>query len=200
MAKYPIELITLIAFLRKLPGVGTKTAERFAFQFLSWPEEDLKKVSILMNNLKENIQYCSECGCIKTANASCNFCDNPQRQTNMLCIISSPKDAYAIEETHAYKGYYHVLNNLLSPIEGKSIEERDLVKLKQRIDRRKITEVVIALDSTLEGDATSLYLKDQLSIPHLTISRLALGIPMGSSLEYIDGGTLSRAFIGRNSF
>lgn len=111
-----------------------------------------------------------------------------------------PKDAYAIEETHSFKGLYHVLGCLLSPIEGKSIEHLNLEQLKKRLEAHPIKEVIIALDSTLEGDTTSLYLKEYLLKWGLNVSRLAFGLPLGSSLDFVDGGTLARAFMGRQSF
>src|SRR5476649_428334 len=162
MSKYPLALQQLIASLKMLPGVGSKTAERFAFQLLTWQDEPLENFADVIATLKTKIHTCPACHCLMEKEV-CEFCDINKRDSSLLCIISSPKDAYAIEETHMYKGLYHVLGGLLS---------------------------------TLEGDATALYLKEQLGKSEIPVSRLALGLPMGSPLEYVDGGTLSRALTG----
>jgi len=199
MAKYPLDLIQLIAHLKKLPGVGTKTAERFAFQLLSWSEADLSSFSTLLSQVKKTITPCPECHCLMDQGA-CPFCENAKRDPAQLCIIASPRDAYAIEETGYFRGYYHVLGGLLSPIEGKMPEHLNLERLKERITKLSVKEIIIALDSTLEGDTTSLYLKEQIQAWGLPVSRLAFGIPIGSSLDFVDGGTLARALIGRQAF
>lgn len=199
MAKYPFELTQLVAYLKKLPGVGTKTAERFAFQLLDWPEAELNSLSSLLNNVKKKITQCPECHCL-TDNGVCAFCDKTRRDPAQLCIIATPRDAYSLEETGSYRGYYHVLGGLLSPIAGKTPEHLNLEHLKKRITSLQIKEIIIALDSTLEGDTTSLFLKEQIQGWGLPVSRLAFGIPIGSSLDFVDGGTLARAMTGRQSF
>jgi recombination protein RecR len=199
MAKYPFDLAQLIAFLKKLPGVGTKTAERFAFQFLNWQDGDLQAFSALCAQLKKRVTQCPDCHCL-TDNEVCPFCHNAMRDKAQLCIIASPRDAYSIEETGAYRGLYHVLGGLLSPLDGKTPEHLHLDQLKKRIAALQIKEIIIALDSTLEGDTTSLYLKEQVQEWGLPVSRLAFGIPIGSSLDFVDGSTLARAFTGRQSF
>lgn len=199
MIKYPLALQQLIASLKMLPGVGAKTAERFAFHLLTWQDEPLQEFSDHVASLKEKIGTCPQCNCL-TDLLSCEFCDTARRDPSLLCIISSPKDAYAIEETHIYRGLYHVLGGLLSPMDGRTLERLNLPQLLERISKLQIKEVIVALDSTLEGDATALYLKEQLSRLSIPVSRLALGLPVGSPLEYIDGGTLSRALTGRQAF
>lgn len=199
MAKYPSELTHLIAYLKRLPGVGTKTAERFAFQLLDWQEAELKNFSSTLFHLKEKITQCPECHCL-TSDDQCFFCHSVSRDKSQLCIVASPRDAYSIDETGAFKGLYHVLGGLLSPIDGKSPEHLNLEHLKKRIHSLQIKEIIIALDSTLEGDTTSLFLKEQIQIWGLPVSRLAFGIPIGSSLDFVDGGTLARALTGRQIF
>lgn len=199
MAKYPFDLTQLIAYLKKLPGVGTKTAERFAFQLLEWQDDELKAFSALLSHIKAKITQCPECHCL-TDNGLCSFCDSAKRAPSQLCIIASPRDAYSLEETGSYRGYYHVLGGLLSPIDGKTPEHLNLDHLKKRITTLQIKEIIIALDSTLEGDTTSLFLKEQIQGWGLPVSRLAFGIPIGSSLDFVDGGTLARAMTGRQSF
>lgn len=197
--KYPVALQQLIASLKLLPGVGSKTAERFAFHLLTWPDHLLKDFSHNLSTLKNRLRTCPECHCL-IDHEECGWCDKTKRDTSLLCIISSPKDAYAIEETHTYKGLYHTLGGLLSPLDGRSIEKLNFPELIERICRLRVREVIVALDSTLEGDATALYLKEQMGQIGISVSRLALGLPLGSPLEYVDSGTLSRAFTGRQSF
>ncbi len=199
MARYPSDLLTLIAYLRKLPGVGTKTAERYAFQLLTWQPHQLNEFAELIGTIQEKIQHCSECHCLMES-AGCHFCDLSHRDPQILCLISSARDVYSIEETRVYKGLYHVIGGLLSPLQGRNPEHLQLHKLKKRLDTLAIKEVIIALDSTLEGDATALYLKEELDRWGLRASRLAFGLPMGSSLDFVDGGTLLRALTGRQSF
>ncbi|NGX27185.1 MAG: Recombination protein RecR [Chlamydiae bacterium] len=199
MSQYPSELLTLIAYLKKLPGVGRKTAERFAFYLLDWSEEDLKKFSHQLGILKEKVTPCDTCGCLKDIGA-CAFCSSKIRDPSMLCLVSSPRDVYAIEETHAFKGLYHVLGGLLSPLEGRSIDQLTLDKLAMRLSEHEVQEVIIALDSTLEGDATALFIKQKLDTLGVKTTRLAFGLPMGSSLDFVDYGTLEKAFTGRQIF
>ncbi len=199
MTKYPPALEQIVTLLKLLPGVGTKTAERFAFQLLTWPDESLGQLSALLDTIKAQVPHCPTCFCLSSPDG-CTFCDSSRRDPSIICIIGSPKDAYAIEETHAYKGLYHVLGSLLSPLDGRTIEQLNLTPLLDRLRLHPIREVIIALDSTLEGDATSLYLKEKISQLSIPVYRLAFGLPMGSPLEYVDGGTLSRAFVGRQVF
>lgn len=197
--QYPTYLLRLIEVLKRLPGVGNKSAERFTFHLLNWSIEHLNEFGELLLKIKEKIRTCQECGCL-TDEQGCSFCNLSKRDSYFMCVIASPREAYAIEDTHEYKGLYHVLGGVLSPLDHKGPEHLSLPKLKERILALGVQEVVIALDSTLEGDATSLYLKQELAAYPIRISRLAFGLPMGSSLEYVDGGTLARALAGRNQF
>lgn len=199
MSHYPNQILTLIAYLKKLPGVGRKTAERFAFFLLDWSDEELQKFSSQLATLKEEVAPCEVCGCLKDQDR-CPFCANSQRDPSFLCLVSSPRDVYAIEETHAFKGLYHVIGGLLSPLEGRSIEHLHLEKLVKRLENHSVEEVIIAFDSTLEGDATALFLKKKLDTIGIKTTRLAFGLPMGSSLDFVDFGTLEKAFTGRRIF
>ena len=199
MEKYPKDLITLIAYLKKLPGVGRKTAERFAFKLLDWNETTLNEFATSLSTLKEKVKPCEICGCLKDGE-TCTFCTRINRNQNQLCIIANPRDVFAIEETGSYRGLYHVLGSLLSPLEGKTPECLNFPYLKERIENLHVKEVILALDATLEGDATSLYLKEPLENLGIEVSRLALGLPLGSSLDFVDEGTLSQAFSGRGRF
>jgi recombination protein RecR len=197
--RYPPHLLKLIDALKRFPGVGSKSAERFAFNLLNWPEEHRDELCQLIQSIQDKLKHCPDCGCL-TGEQNCHFCINPRVMTGVLCVISSPRDAFSVESTGEYRGLYHVMGGLLSPIDGIGPEKLNIQKLKDRILKHKIHEIVIALDSTLEGDTTALYLKQELEPLNLVISRLAFGLPMGSSLDYVDGGTLARAFAGRGSF
>lgn len=198
--RYPPTLELLIAHLKKLPGVGKKTAERFAFSFLDWPREELASFSELTRTLKETLPLCPLCGCIQNP-PTCHFCNPKERDSSQLCFIASPKDAYALEETHSYKGLYHVVEHLLSPLDGRHADQIDLIRIEKRLEQSPIQELIFAFDSTLEGDATALFLKQHLSTrPHLKLSRLAFGLPVGTPIEHTDGGTLLRALQGRQQF
>jgi len=197
--KYPKHLIKLMEVLKRLPGVGNKSAERFAFQLLEWKPQYLREMAEIIGAVPEELKHCDECGCLR-GDEPCSLCKDARAEPETICIIATPRDAFAVEETREFKGLYHVLGSLLSPIEGIGPEQLNFAKLKERIQKHNIKEVIIALDSTLEGDATALYLKRELETLPLNISRLAFGLPMGSSLDYVDGGTLARAITGRGSF
>jgi len=197
--KYPPHLLRLIDVLRKLPGVGTKSAERYAFEMISWPKHKVEEMAEVIKLSPDMLRHCYECGCLSDIEG-CSFCHSTHTRIPSLCIVAMPRDVFAIESTHEFKGIYHVLGALLSPIDGTGPEKLNLQKLKRRITSLNIEELIIALDSTLEGDATSLYLKQELESMNLSISRLAFGLPMGSSLDYVDGGTLARALSARGRF
>lgn len=198
MTTYPKPLFQLIQLLKKLPGVGQKTAERYAFQLLDWKIPELKLLGYQLSQLKELLSYCEECGSlIETA---CLYCSKEQRQNGTLCIVSNPKDVFAIEETRSFSGLFYVLPNLLTPFEENFDQQINLPAIISFIEKYQIKEVILALESTLEGDATALFLKEQLKAKGLVLSRLAYGIPLGSTLEFIDGGTLSKALLGRQPF
>lgn len=197
--KYPNALIPMIAHLKKLPGVGARTAERFAFELLSWQKDQLSAFGASISTIQSKIPPCTVCGCL-TNEGSCPFCIAPHRNQSQLCLLASARDVFAIEEIGSYKGLYHVIEHLLSPLDHRHTTGLNLKRIEERIEQNKTQELIIAFDSTLEGDTTALYLKTHFQNTSLAISRLAFGMPVGSSLEYIDGGTLSRAFNGRQSF
>lgn len=197
--RYPDHLLKLIQVLKRFPGVGSKSAERFAFHLLTWSDEQLKELGTVVSSTKEMIRQCDVCGCLMDSEG-CFFCQAHQRDQQVMCVIASPRDVFSIEETREYQGIYHVLDGLLSPLDRRGPEHISLPKLKKRLQQLEVKELVIALDSTLEGDATALYIKQELESYPLRISRLAFGLPMGSSLDYVDGGTLARALAGRNHF
>lgn len=196
MHNYPQELKNLITHLKRLPGVGQKTAERFAFYLLKEEQTTLQEFGEIICQIKEKVAHCNNCG-LMLGDKDCFACDSPYRELHTICIISSPKDAFAIESTRSYKGLYHVINGLLSPIEGKTTDTIGLEKLKKRVDEHSAKELLIALDATLEGDATALFLKQEFAKENIKVTRLALGLPMGSSLDWIDEGTLGQSILRR---
>jgi recombination protein RecR len=199
MHKYPLSLSNLVSHFKKLPGVGTKTAERFAFEILQWPNSALEEFAKSISTLPLTVQACKECGCL-SGEAQCFFCCEKRTLTRTLCVVAEPKDVYPIENTQVYQGMYHVLGGLISPLTGKRPEDLTLKKLKDRIMQQHILEVIIAVDSTLEGDATALFLKEYLKDTPCHTLRPAMGMPMGTSLDYVDGGTLARALAARQNF
>lgn len=194
--RFPDGLEKIVSYFRKFPGVGSKTAERFAFDLLNWKEQDLASLGSHIKHFHEKIKPCTICGCL-LENDKCPFCQNSSRDRFSLCILSSPRDVYLFEQTNMFKGLYHIIRHLINPLEGKGTEGLFIEGIKARIEKEHIQEVIIALDSTLEGDATSLFLKKELKKEGISISRLAFGMPVGSSIEHIDEGTLSKAFTGR---
>lgn len=200
MLQYPGYLAKLISFLRKLPGIGFKSAEKIAFELLSLPDQEIQKISETFQALAQDRSYCETCFHLKNSTESpCAICDT-NRSCDCLCIVATVKDVFSLERSKVFKGRYFVLGSLFSPIHDIHINPQRIVALKQQIAKIQPKEIIIALDATLEGDATALFLKQELSSPHVSISRLALGLPMGVSFEYVDSGTLSRAFSGRSVY
>jgi recombination protein RecR len=199
MDKYPEALSELIKRFQKLPGVGKRSAERYAFHMLDMPKGDTHALSEALLTTLTKLQQCALCGALSDC-SPCPLCTDSTRQTDKLCVVSHWKDIFNIERTGEWKGLYHVLGGVLSPLEGIGPESLRLLELKQRLESPQIKEVVIAIDSTLEGDTTALYLKEELQQFSVHVSRLAFGMPIGSSLEHVDGGTLAQAFSGRKSF
>ncbi len=197
--QYPQRLEKLFSLLQKLPGVGRRSAERYGFDMLlHWPEHYLHELAHALGEVKK-VLLCSECGCLAD-DTLCLFCKNPTRRQDVLCVVGSPKEVYTLESTREFTGLYHVLPTLLSPLDGRGEEKLNIPKLLNRIQKHNVRELILGLDSSLEGDATCLYLKERLATLPLKMSRLAFGIPVGSSLEFVDGGTLARALVARGSF
>jgi recombination protein RecR len=191
---YPKHLKKLITALKRFPGVGSRSAERFAFHILNWRQEDREFIARLIETTDKHLQHCGCCGSLIDL-ADCPFCEATSRDSEKICIVATSREVFAIEDTREYKGLYHVLGGTLSPIEGRGPDQLRLAQLWPRLT--EIKEVIIALDSTLEGDTTASYIKEKLSDLNIETSRLAFGLPAGCSLEGVDEGTLSRALTGR---
>ncbi len=186
----------LVEELRKLPGVGRKTALRLAFYLLKESKENALELASAIREAKEGVKFCSICGNI-TEQDVCEICTSPSRDRNLLCVVEEPMDLYSLERADFYKGLYHVLGGALSPLDGIGPEQLRIRELVERIKEGSIKEVVIATNPDTEGEATALYISKILKPYNIKITRIATGIPMGSNIDYIDGITLSKAFKSR---
>ncbi len=198
MKLLPSSLKGLVLELSRLPGVGEKTALRYAVTLLRGGQTRIENLTQLLGRLSQEVSFCPRCHFWAEA-AHCPLCEDPARSENRLCVVRDAPDVLALErfKTHAWR--YHVLQGLLSPLSGVGPGQIRLASLFDRIQAGGAEEVILALDATIEGDATALYIKRELEGLNLQISRLAFGLPMGSSLDYVDGGTLARAFSGRRT-
>lgn len=196
---YPTHLLKLIQVLKRFPGVGNKSAERFAFHLCNCPHEQLIEMGSVISDIRKHLRECELCGCL-AEQGNCPFCQSSNRESHILCVVASLRDVFAMEETREFKGLYHVLGGHISPLDRRGPEHLSIDKLKNRLKTLPVQEIIIALDSTLEGDATALFLKQELAPFSIHMSRIAFGMPMGSSIDYVDGGTLARALSGRAHF
>ena len=192
----PNPLEDLVKQLQKLPTIGPKTAQRLAFSILKMSEEEVAKISKSISEVKTKLNYCTICGSI-TDRDPCMICTNPNRSHQVVCVIEEPDDLLAIERTRRYKGVYHVLMGVLSPLDGVGPRDLRIGSLLERVGENNIGEVIIATNYTTEGQATALYLATQLDDFDIEITRIAYGIPVGGDLEYIDDQTISQAIEGR---
>lgn len=186
----------LIESLRRLPGIGLKSAERMAYQILDMKEEYITQFVDSMNGVKTRIGKCPICGSY-TEDDICPFCSDVERDSTTLVVVSYFKDALAFEKLKSYHGLYHILNGSLSPVKGIGINDINFLSLINRIKEGEIKEVILATNPTIEGETTALYIEKMLEQYNITISRLAYGLPMGAQLDYADELTLTRAFEGR---
>ncbi|MCE8020130.1 recombination protein RecR [Halomonas sp. MCCC 1A11036] len=189
----------LMESLRVLPGVGPKTAQRMAMHLLERDRDGGRRLAAVLEQAIDQVGYCRRCRTL-TEEEVCVLCTSARRDDSLLCVVESPADQLAIEEAGGYQGRYFVLHGHLSPLDGIGPEDIGLDQLEARIAEGGISEVILATNPTVEGEATAHYIAAQLSPHGVTLSRLAYGVPMGGELEYVDGGTLSRAFNGRLPF
>lgn len=201
MQEYPKPLAKLIAELQKLPTIGQKTAQRLAFFMLKLPDTETAQIAEAIAQVKKLLSYCDLCGAITDTNP-CYICTNPRREQRIICVVEESDDLWAIERTNGYKGLYHVLGGVLSPLDGTGPDELGINKLFQRIrqpdpETEPVQEVILATNWTTEGQATALYLTQHLETFEVVVTRIAYGIPVGGDLEYIDEVTLAKALEGR---
>jgi recombination protein RecR len=192
---YSPVLDNLIAQLTRLPGVGTRTAQRLAFHLLRTPREEALALADAIREAKERIGPCSECGNL-TEEDVCEICRDARRDRAVICVVEQPADLVSVERTHEYRGVYHVLGGALSPLDGVEPEDLRLEQLFARVERNGVEEVVLATNPTMTGEATAGFIADRLR-GRTRVTRLASGLPVGSDLEYADEVTLGRALAGR---
>lgn len=194
--KYPQTFENLINGLKKLPGVGSKSAERMAYQILNMDDEDISKLATSLLDSKEKLTRCKKCGCMSEGD-ECEICKDSARDTKTLCVVQSTKDVYALEKVKNYNGVYHVLNGVISPSLGVTPNDLNLNKLVDRIINDEIKEVILATNPNIEGETTALYIAKLLENKNVEVTRLAYGLPVGASLDYADEYTLIKSLQGR---
>src|SRR5690554_7790562 len=186
----------LIDEFGRLPGIGPKSAQRIAFHILQTESYDTTRLAELLTIVREKVRFCDICGNV-TEHETCSICRDPRRSTSTICVVEEAKDVVAIERTREFRGLYHVLGGAISPIDGVGPDDLRIRQLMQRLADGSVTEVIIATDPNLEGEATATYLSRLLMHLELRVTRLASGLPVGGDLEYADEVTLGRAFEGR---
>ena len=189
-------LARLIQELNRLPGIGPKSAQRLAYYLIRLPNEEALALADAISAVKSNILFCNQCQNL-TDSSPCSICSEPQRNQEQICIVEDPMDVLALERTHAFRGLYHVLHGVISPLNGVGPDQLKLKELFNRLTQEDVKELIIATNPTLEGEATAMYIRRHLAGQELKITHLARGLPVGGSLEYTDDLTLSRAFQGR---
>jgi recombination protein RecR len=185
----------LVAQLTKLPGVGQRTAQRLAFHLLSRPKEEALALAEAIEDVKERVRFCDECGNL-TEEERCGICRDARRDHALICVVEQPQDLVSLERTHEYRGLYHVLGGSLSPLDGVEPEHLRIDELMTRVARNGVQEVVLATNPNMTGEATAAFLADRLR-GKVRVTRLASGLPVGGDLEYADEVTLGRALSGR---
>ena len=186
----------LVNNLTLFPGVGEKTAERYVYSLCDKESEEVENLANTLIDFKKNIRYCEVCGCL-TDTDECDICSDKNRDRSTICIVEDSKNVFFIEKTKKYNGLYHVLNGVISPIEGKNPEDLNLYSLLNNRITKDIKEVIIALNPSIEGEVTSLYIQKVLEKYNVKVSRLSYGIPMGSDIEYLDPIMISKAWDDR---
>jgi recombination protein RecR len=185
----------LVAQLTRLPGIGTRTAQRLAFHLLSVSPDEAGALASAITAVKERVRACRECGNL-TEEELCRVCADPRRDRTVICVVEQPVDVLSLERTHEFRGLYHVLGGALSPLDGVEPGDLRVAGLFERVGRGEVTEIVLATNPTMTGEATASYLAERLR-DRVTVTRLASGLPVGGDLEYADEVTLGRALSGR---
>src|SRR5437667_7265035 len=196
MAKFAEPMVRLIDELKKLPGVGSKSAQRLAFHILRSSEDDAEALPASVRDVKANLRLCSICNNITDVDP-CIYCTSATRNQRVVCVVEEPTNIAAIEKTKHFNGAYHVLHGSLSPLHGVGPEQLRISNLMRRVESGDVDEVIIATNPTVEGEATATYLSQQLKRQGLRVTRIAMGIPVGSDIEYTDEVTMLKAMEGR---
>ena len=192
----PEPLTRLVEQLQKLPGIGAKSAQRLAFHLLRNPREDCERLCDAIRDVKEQVTYCSACNNITDIDP-CTYCTNESRDRKIICVVEEPQNVSVVEKTREFRGVYHVLMGALSPLHGVGPDDLKIRGLLQRVGAGGVIEVILATNPTVEGEATALYLARLLKPLGVRVTRIAMGIPVGSDLEYADEVTMTRAMEGR---
>lgn len=196
---YPESLSNLIDSLNNLPGIGKKTAERLAFSMIDFDSQDLTSFAEAILSVRDNIKRCEICNNISDNNI-CHICSNQNRDSKIIFVVEKSKDILLFEKIGTYNGVYHVLEKLISPIDGINPDDLNLNLLIERIDKNKVSEVILALKPNIEGETTMQYIKRILEKKNIKVTKIATGIPMGTDIEYIDSMTLEMALDQRKDF
>ncbi|NLM44131.1 MAG: recombination protein RecR [Clostridiales bacterium] len=196
MNYYAAPIAKLIEAFTKLPGIGTKTAQRLAFYVLDMPEKEAEELAYAIINAKRNIKYCEVCSNI-TDKDRCNICSDAKRDNSIICVVEDPRDVVAMEKTREYKGLYHVLHGAISPIDGIGPDDIRIKELLIRLREDDIKEVILATNPNIEGEATAMYISKLIKPLGIKATRIAHGVPVGGDLEYADEVTLMKALEGR---
>ncbi|MBU4316961.1 MAG: recombination mediator RecR [Proteobacteria bacterium] len=196
MHYYPKPMLDLIDCIAKLPGIGVKTGERLALHILKSPKAEAEKLARSIAIVKEHIRFCSKCFGLSDKPV-CDICENPARLPHVLCVVEQPADMVAIEKSGAFRGRYHILQGVLSPMDGVGPDKIRIRELLDRLHEEKTEEVILATGTSLEGETTASFLSDRLKESGVRITRIASGVPIGGDLKYIDQVTLKRAMEGR---
>ena len=196
MKLYPELLENLIEYFKKIPGIGEKTAERYALSLINFSDDDLKMFSDSLNKIKSTLKKCKICGHLTDSN-TCYICSDNTRNQNVICVVEDYKSVFMFEKTGKFNGVYHVLGGLISPIDGINPDDLNISSLMSRCKNIKDGEIIIALKPTIEGDTTTMYLKKIMENLDIKVSRLSNGIPMGADIDYLDILTLERALSDR---
>lgn len=194
----PVALERLVFEFSRFPGVGRKTAQRLAFNILRYTTEETQNLTDALTQVKEQIRYCSVCSGFTDIDP-CVICSHSSRDQQQVCVVEQPNNIFQIEKSGVFKGVYHVLMGAISPLDGIGPEQLNVKKLRNRIENNKISELILATNPTVKGEATALYLQHEFAGKISTITRLACGIPAGGDLEYVDDVTLMEAFYGRHT-
>ncbi|MBI3895322.1 MAG: recombination protein RecR [Acidobacteria bacterium] len=196
MPEYAKPMARLIEELKRLPGIGSKSAQRIAFYLLKAEAVEAEQLAAAIRELKQSLRLCEICNNV-TDTSPCSYCSDASRDSRLLCIVEEPGNLVPIEQTGRYRGQYHVLHGALSPLQGIGPDQLRIANLRDRVQSGNIEEVILATNPTVEGESTALYLAKMLKPLGVKVTRIAMGIPVGSELEYVDSATVSKAMEGR---
>ena len=199
MKSYPQPVTGLIQELKRLPGVGPKSAQRIAFHILRGTRQEAEALSRAIIDVKDKITTCTTCNNVTDVDP-CSFCTSPERSSGLVCVVEEPPNVMAIEKTHEYKGRYHVLMGALSPLQGVGPEQLKIAGLIERLRGGEVAEVILATNPNVEGEATAIYLSKLIRPLGIKVTRIAMGVPVGSELDYADEVTMGKALEGRREY